>query len=326
MGKCSTLTTVELGKSMLNKLGIEVLNEGKYLVSLKSLRSPMQSLKNSSTVTKKFLQSIENSYNNDYFTLNSTQMFAILNVTETESSFLKVSKFLMRQLNLFEKNSKVFLNATPITDKKIETALSSATKKRIKLQITTNKDKIKVNELKESFMKFIDEQSECLCPIILTNNMLIELELKEQIFTCSVSLKDEQFVAINTNTLLNDLLNVEIETNDTFYELQSFESLQTKLFQLKTFDCNWFKSNLNEIMSHLNNNLFNEKTTQFNRNLVISGLKGSGKTTLCKYVCNLVSNKTYNGIYHYINCQQFMSKLNLKKSIFLKVLNILLFK
>ena len=62
-------------------------------------------------------------------------------------------------------------------------------------------------------MKFIDEQSECLCPIILTNNMLIELELKEQIFTCSVSLKDEQFVAINTNTLLNDLLNGYILEN-----------------------------------------------------------------------------------------------------------------
>ena len=82
MGKCSTLTTVELGKSMLNKLGIEVLNEGKYLVSLKSLRSPMQSLKNSSTVTKKFLQSIENSYNNDYFTLNSTQMLQNLLVQQ----------------------------------------------------------------------------------------------------------------------------------------------------------------------------------------------------------------------------------------------------
>ena len=75
-------------------------------------------------------------------------MFAILNVTETESSFLKVSKFLMRQLNLFEKNSKVFLNATPITDKKIETALSSATKKRIKLQITTNKDKYFSHKIK----------------------------------------------------------------------------------------------------------------------------------------------------------------------------------
>ena len=31
--------------------------------------------------------------------------------------------------------------------------------------------------VKETFLKFIDDQAECLCPIILTNNMKLELNL-----------------------------------------------------------------------------------------------------------------------------------------------------
>ena len=46
----------------------------------------------------------------------------------------------------------------------------------------------------------------------------------------------------------------------------------------------------------------------FKRNLMLHGLKGSGKSVLCKYICNLISNKPYNTIYQYINCQNFMSK------------------
>jgi Cdc6-like AAA superfamily ATPase len=45
----------------------------------------------------------------------------------------------------------------------------------------------------------------------------------------------------------------------------------------------------------------------FKRGIVLQGLKGSGKTTLCKYICNLVTKQTNKAVYFYINCQNFMS-------------------
>ena len=41
---------------------------------------------------------------------------------------------------------------------------------------------------------------------------------------------------------------------------------------------------------------------------MLHGLKGSGKTTLCKYICNLVTKQLDKAVYFYINCQNFMSK------------------
>jgi Cdc6-like AAA superfamily ATPase len=66
-------------------------------------------------------------------------------------------------------------------------------------------------------------------------------------------------------------------------------------------------------MTHLERNLFdlgtpNTDNVGFKRNLVLHGLKGSGKSTLCKHVCNLMSSEKYKTIYHYVNCQNFMSK------------------
>ena len=112
--------------------------------------------------------------------------------------------------------------------------------------------------------------------------------------------------------ILNGLLSIQVETIGTFQcELASANHLETKLFSLNhVFECEWFKWNVSQVMLHLNRNLFNSNRTELRRNLVISGLKGSGKTTLCKYVCNLISKQPYNSLYHYINCQQFMSKIN----------------
>jgi len=112
--------------------------------------------------------------------------------------------------------------------------------------------------------------------------------------------------------ILNGLLNIEIEiTNNIKYELTPVNNLEAKLFSLNhlVYDCEWFKWNVNQVMLHLKTNLFNQNKTKLKRNLVISGLKASGKTILCKYICNLISKPPYNSLYHYINCQQFMSKL-----------------
>jgi ABC-type multidrug transport system ATPase subunit len=67
---------------------------------------------------------------------------------------------------------------------------------------------------------------------------------------------------------------------------------------------------LNEVMSHLEVNLYS-KTNEiktFCRNLMLHGLKGSGKSTLCKYICNKISSYPLSTVYFYINCQNFMSK------------------
>ena len=92
-------------------------------------------------MNKKFIQSIENSYHDDYYTNDSNVVvYALLNVTSTniehsnvkenEKSFLKISKFLMQQLNIFEMNSKVILNSIPLN---VQALLSNSSKRRLKL-------------------------------------------------------------------------------------------------------------------------------------------------------------------------------------------------
>ena len=135
------------------------------------------------------------------------------------------------------------------------------------------------------------------------------MTLDKKPIVCIVSLNDNQpFVAINSNSLLNSLLDIEIENESTTNDdLTPIRYLETKKFPLKIHDCEWFKKNTNEIMNHLNRNLFHKKP-HLKRNLVISGLKGSGKTTLCKYICNLISKPPCNSFYQYIDCQQFLSE------------------
>ena len=69
----------------------------------------------------------------------------------------------------------------------------------------------------------------------------------------------------------------------------------------------WFQLNVNEVMKHLNKSVLKPNNTN-TRNLVLQGLKGSGKSTICKYICNQLSLAPTHGFYYYINCQNFMSK------------------
>jgi len=254
----------------------------------------MQALKASSHVNKKFLQSIENSYSEEFYSAleNASHKYAQLNITESASCFIKMSTFLMNQLSLFELNAKIQVSSTSI---KIST---TKTKKQI-IRLKTNKTN-EANKVKESFLKFIDQQTECLCPVILTNQMICQFDQ----FKCLISLNEGQdFIEINSNTLLNDLLTIQIELVEQAVEFSLATSLKVKKFDLKIIldQCKWFQSNLNVIRSHLDE----QKRMHFKRNLVLTGLKGSGKTIICKYICNLISN---DSLYHYINCQQFMNK------------------
>ena len=97
----------------------------------------MQSLKNSSHVNKKFIQSVENSFNESYFSLTESNesVYALLNLTNGTNNFLKMSPFLMRQLNAFEINSKVYLNAISLSDQ--QSVFSNTTKRKIKLKVPT---------------------------------------------------------------------------------------------------------------------------------------------------------------------------------------------
>ncbi len=72
----------------------------------------------------------------------------------------------------------------------------------------------------------------------------------------------------------------------------------------------WFDSNVNQILKCLDKNIFSMNKNDykiFKRGIVLQGLKGSGKTTLCKYICNLVTKQSDKTVYFYINCQNFMS-------------------
>ena len=66
--------------------------------------------------------------------------------------------------------------------------------------------------------------------------------------------------------------------------------------------------NFAEVTRHLHKNL-SKPSNSLSRGIVLSGPKGSGKSTLCKFICNLYSTRPeISCSYYYINCQNFMGK------------------
>ena len=155
--KCNSLTSIELhskyspSAEMSDQIIGNLIN-GKYLVSLVVEKSPMQSLKaniSNATQMRKFLQTIENSYPNSYYSNheNSSPVYALLNLVNFDSSLLdsndkprlKMSTFLRQQLKLFEFNSKVVVKAQSTDLEPVKAALQGPVKRRIKLKTNYSK-------------------------------------------------------------------------------------------------------------------------------------------------------------------------------------------
>ena len=93
---------------------------------------------------------------------------------------------------------------------------------------------LKVDNVKQGFIKFIEQNAECLCSIILTNKMIIEFSFENEQILCLVEL-ETNFVAISSNLLLHDLLKIEIEKTDD--NLNNCIPLKHRIFPLNVVNC-----------------------------------------------------------------------------------------
>lgn len=86
-------------------------------------------------------------------------------------------------------------------------------------------------------MRFIDENSECLCPIVLSHGLVLELELKggEKI-NCEIVLPSKNPIALNSSLFLSDLVSIEVEPSPHIRQLPSLESLAPKHFNMSIFN------------------------------------------------------------------------------------------
>lgn len=101
--------------------------------------------------------------------------------------------------------------------------------------------KFKIDTVKKSFLKFIDDNCECLCPIILTDQMFIELEdiskVDRATIDCVLCLLDTNPIGINSSMLLNDLVRIEVEYVDEIIKKPTLEHLTHRKFDIEFFDC-----------------------------------------------------------------------------------------
>ena len=98
--------------------------------------------------------------------------------------------------------------------------------------------KFKIENVKQSFIKFVDQNTECLCPIILTNKMIIELTCENENIFCLLEI-DANLISISSNLLLHNLLQIDIEImkKDEENLSRSVINLDHNLFDLNCFDC-----------------------------------------------------------------------------------------
>ena len=129
----------------------------------------------------------------------------------------------------------------------------------------------------------------------------MNVELCGKLIECSVGLT-KPFIGLSSTLVLNDLLEIEIERIASKVT-SSLLSLEANDFVLKVHETKWLHANEIQIMKHLENNLFSGTRP---RNLVLHGLKGSGKTTMIKNICNKVLAR--GAAYYLIDCRKFMSK------------------
>lgn len=151
LNRCSNLTKIEINNSNDNATKLR----NKYLASITVVKSPMQSLKpkeSSTASTRKFLNTIENSYPDNYLSIQDSNnvVYALLDTVNYEPCLspydlhvkpkLKMSKFLRQQLKLFDINPKVLVKAYSIESQKSKSILSNTSLKYIKLMTNYPKD------------------------------------------------------------------------------------------------------------------------------------------------------------------------------------------
>ncbi len=98
--------------------------------------------------------------------------------------------------------------------------------------------KLKAEEVTNSFIKYIDMNLECLCPIVLTNNMNIEFECENELVQCTISFKSNyelDYMGITSNLLLNNLLKIEVDESSESNSVIR-QDLNVKRFKLRVLE------------------------------------------------------------------------------------------
>lgn len=174
---CSTLTTLNVTQSTLKNFGIEIdaKDQTKYLVKVEHIRSPM-SKSNNKDLIKRLSQLVESSYPIDYIqnciNKNKQEAYALLNIlpeNDRDNNFLvEMSEFLMRQMDLCS------FSQVKVTSLSIDELNNKQEKKKILLKTShTN-----IGEVINAFYQLIEQNSQCLCPIVLTNLQIFQVKLK----------------------------------------------------------------------------------------------------------------------------------------------------
>jgi hypothetical protein len=90
-----------------------------------------------------------------------------------------------------------------------------------------------------SFKRFIDEYTNCICPIILTKGMTIQLKLDEsQKILCRIKLAgDKEFVTISSNMFLHNIVDIKVDMHENGLELVEPKAFDVKLFNLNVLEC-----------------------------------------------------------------------------------------
>jgi hypothetical protein len=175
---CSTLTTINVSKSALEQFGIQIdtKEKTKYLVKVEHIRSPISNTTNKDLL-KRLSQLVEHSYSIDYIQncLNrniENECYALLSILpgndRVNNVFVEISEFLMKQMNLCS------FSQIKITSLSMDELNQEQTKKKIRIKTSH----VNIDEVINAFYQLIDENSQCLCPIVLTNLQIFEIKYK----------------------------------------------------------------------------------------------------------------------------------------------------
>jgi hypothetical protein len=139
--ECTMLTTVRFEDEPSSIIRSKCSN--KYLVKLEALKSPMKALKSRESISanmQKFIQTLENSYPDEYLSSVSDEsqpVYAFLNLIDLESISklvanenkpkLKMSSFLRSQMKLFELNPKITVRASYLSEQEYEKLVTCKT-------------------------------------------------------------------------------------------------------------------------------------------------------------------------------------------------------